>query len=102
MPERELREELLWPFERAIKEGHVMSVMPSYNEIDGVPSTASQFLLQRVLRQEWGFQGFVVSDYNAIEQLVDRHNVAGIDGRSGAPARSPPASISSCRTARDT
>ena len=76
VPERELREELLWPFERAISEGHVMSVMPSYNEIDGVPSTASQFLLQRVLRQEWGFQGFVVSDYNAIEQLADRHKVA--------------------------
>jgi beta-glucosidase len=77
VPERELREELLWPFERAIKEGHVMSVMPSYNEVDGVPSTASQFLLQRVLRQEWGFQGFVVSDYNAIEQLANRHKVAG-------------------------
>ena len=76
VPERELREELLWPFERAIKEGHVMSVMPSYNEVDGVPSTASQFLLQRVLRQEWGFQGFVVSDYNAIEQLANRHKVA--------------------------
>ena len=77
VPERELREALLWPFERAILEGHVMSVMPSYNEIDGVPSTASQFLLQRILRQEWGFQGFVVSDYNAIEQLADRHKVAG-------------------------
>ena len=77
VPERELREELLWPFERAIKEGHAMSVMPSYNEVDGVPSTASQFLLQRVLRQEWGFQGFVVSDYNAIEQLANRHKVAG-------------------------
>jgi beta-glucosidase-like glycosyl hydrolase len=76
VPERELREELLWPFERAITEGHVMSVMPSYNEVDGVPSTASQFLLQRVLRQEWGFQGFVVSDYNAIEQLANRHKVA--------------------------
>jgi beta-glucosidase len=76
VPERELREELLWPFERAITEGHVMSVMPSYNEVDGVPSTANQFLLQRVLRQEWGFQGFVVSDYNAIEQLANRHKVA--------------------------
>jgi beta-glucosidase len=76
VPERELREELLWPFERAIVEGRAMSVMPSYNEVDGVPSTASMFLLQRVLRQEWGFQGFVVSDYNAIEQLADRHKVA--------------------------
>ena len=77
VPERELREELLWPFERAIKEGQIASVMPSYNEIDGVPSTASAFLLDRVLRQEWGFQGMIVSDYNAIEQLAERHHVAG-------------------------
>src|SRR4051794_10095515 len=77
VPERLLREELLWPFERAIREGHVASVMPSYNEIDGVPSSASHFLLDRVLRQEWGFQGLVVADYNAIEQLADRHHVAG-------------------------
>jgi len=77
VPERLLREELLWPFERAIVEGKVLSVMPSYNELDGVPSHASQFLLRRVLRQEWGFQGFVVADYNAIEQLADRHKVAG-------------------------
>jgi beta-glucosidase len=76
VPERELREELLWPFERAIREGHAISVMPSYNEVDGVPSTASEFLLQRVLRQEWEFQGFVVSDYNAIEQLASRHQIA--------------------------
>ena len=47
VPERELREELLWPFERAITEGQIASVMPSYNEIDGVPSTASAFLLDR-------------------------------------------------------
>ena len=77
VPERELREELLWPFERAIREGHVAAVMPSYNEVDGVPSTASRFLLDKVLRQEWEFQGLVVSDYNAIEQLADRHRVAG-------------------------
>jgi len=76
VPERELREELLWPFERAIREGHIATVMPSYNEIDGIPSTASRFLLDKVLRQEWEFQGLVVSDYNAIEQLADRHGIA--------------------------
>jgi beta-glucosidase len=76
VPERELREELLWPFERAVREGQVAAVMPSYNEIDGVPSTASRFLLDRVLRGEWEFRGLVVSDYNAIEQLVDRHRIA--------------------------
>jgi beta-glucosidase len=77
VPERELREELLWPFERAVVEGHIAAVMPSYNEIDGVPSTASPFLLQRILRQEWAFRGAVVSDYNAIEELDRRHHVAG-------------------------
>ena len=88
VPERELREELLWPFERAVREGHVAAVMPSYNEIDGVPSTASRFLLDKVLRQEWEFQGLVVSDYNAIEQLADRHGIAALDGRGcGARAR---------------
>jgi beta-glucosidase len=42
-----------------------------------VPSTASAFLLDRVLRKEWGFKGMIVSDYNAIEQLAERHHVAG-------------------------
>jgi beta-glucosidase len=88
VPERELREALLWPFERAILEGHVAAVMPSYNEVDGVPSTASRFLLQRVLRQEWGFQGMVVSDYNAIEQLADRHHIAGSMAEAAALALS--------------
>jgi beta-glucosidase len=76
VPERELREELLWPFERAVREGHVAAVMPSYNEIDGVPSHKSRFLLEKVLRGEWGFSGLVVSDYFAIPQLQDRHAVA--------------------------
>lgn len=65
------------PFEAAVKQGHVTAVMPSYNEIDGVPSHASTWLLDKVLRQEWGFQGFVVSDYNGIDQLFNRHYVAG-------------------------
>ena len=86
VPERELREELLWPFERAIREGHVAAVMPSYNEIDGVPSTASRFLLDKVLRQEWEFQGLVVSDYNAIEQLADRHGIAASMAEAAALA----------------
>ena len=73
--ERELREEMLWPFERAVKEGHIAAVMPSYNEIDGVPSTASRFLLDQILRKEWGFQGMIVSDYNAVEQLTERHHI---------------------------
>src|SRR5215475_1661895 len=74
--ERILREIFLPTFEAAVKEAGVMSVMPSYNEIDGVPSHASHLLLQKILRQEWGFRGLVAADYNAIEQLQTLHHVA--------------------------
>ena len=74
--ERVLRDQYLFPFEAAIGEAGVMAVMPSYNEIDGVPSHKNRFLLQRILRQEWGFSGIVVSDYFAIEQLISQHGVA--------------------------
>jgi beta-glucosidase len=74
--ERILREVFLPSFKAAVTEGHIMSVMASYNEIDGVPSHANKWLLEKVLRQEWGFQGNVVSDYYAIPQLVDLHHVA--------------------------
>src|SRR5262245_29704534 len=80
--ERILREIFLPTFEAAVKEAGVMSVMPSYNEIDGVPSHASHFLLQKILRQEWGFRGLIAADYNAIEQLQTLHKVAA--NRAGA------------------
>jgi beta-glucosidase-like glycosyl hydrolase len=76
LPERLMRAELLVPFEAAIKEAGAFCVMPSYNEVDGVPSHANRWLLDDVLRREWGFRGLVVSDYFAIEQLVSRHHVA--------------------------
>jgi beta-glucosidase len=50
--------------------------MPSYNEIDGVPSHANRWLLQKLLREEWGFDGLVVSDYYAIPQMMDLHHLA--------------------------
>src|SRR5207247_5888920 len=74
--ERTLRDVFLYPFEVAIKEGGARSVMPSYNEVDGIPSHANRWLLHDVLRGEWGFDGVVVSDWFAIQQLVDRHGVA--------------------------
>ncbi|HEV7502704.1 MAG TPA: glycoside hydrolase family 3 N-terminal domain-containing protein, partial [Vicinamibacteria bacterium] len=74
--ERVLRDQYLFPFEAAITEAHPMAVMPSYNEMDGVPSHKNVWLLDHVLRQEWGFDGLVVSDYYAIDQLVSRHGVA--------------------------
>ena len=75
VPERLLRSELLVPFEAAVNAG-VFAVMPSYNEVDGVPSHANAWLLQDVLRGEWGFRGVIAADYFGIEQLVSRHRVA--------------------------
>jgi beta-glucosidase len=75
--ERVLRETFLQPFREAIREGGAVSVMASYNEIDGVPSHASKWLLREVLRKEWGFKGFVVSDYYAIWELSYRPETHG-------------------------
>lgn len=73
--ERSLRENFFPPFERAVTELPVMSVMASYNEIDGIPSHANKWLLTDVLRGEWGFKGAVVSDYFAIRELMTRHHM---------------------------
>ena len=74
--ERILRENFLVPFQAAVEEARAGSVMASYNEIDGVPSHINHWLLDRVLRQEWGFSGYVVSDGNGLQMLVDTHHVA--------------------------
>jgi beta-glucosidase len=74
--ERTLREFFFPPFEQAIARTGVSAVMPSYNEIDGVPSHANVWLLEKVLRGEWGFQGAVVSDYYAIGDLMNVHHIA--------------------------
>ncbi|MRW90505.1 beta-glucosidase [Duganella sp. FT80W] len=73
--ERTLREEFFPPFEKAIKEANVGCVMPSYNEIGGVPSHANHWLLHKVLREEWGFKGITVSDYFGINELITRHKL---------------------------
>lgn len=75
--ERELRTVMLKAFEPAIREGKAMSVMAAYHEIDGIPVTADSFLLKDILRDEWGFRGFVISDLGAIRRLYDVHHVAG-------------------------
>jgi len=67
--ERLLRDVFLYPFKMVLKEANPISFMPSYNEIDGVPSHANTWLLRDVLRGEWGFSGYVVSDYFAITEL---------------------------------
>jgi beta-glucosidase len=77
LPERELREVFLLPFEAAVVKAGVGSIMSAYHEIDGIPCTASGKLLTRILREEWGFKGFVVSDYGAVDMLVHTHRTAG-------------------------
>ncbi|AWB46750.1 beta-glucosidase [Paenibacillus sp. CAA11] len=77
---RELREVDLYPFKRAVEAG-AQSVMPAYNEIDGVPCTVSHELLEQILRKEWGFDGMVITDCGAIDMLAAGHDVAedGLD-----------------------
>ncbi len=67
--ERELRTYHLPPFEAAVKEADVNAIMPSYNELDGIPAHINSFLLKDILRDEWGFEGFVFSDYEGISML---------------------------------
>lgn len=73
--ERTLRENFFPPFERAVEELPIGAVMASYNEIDGLPSHANKWLLDDVLRKEWGFKGVIVSDYFAIREMVTRHKM---------------------------
>ncbi len=75
--ERVLRDVFLYPFQQIIEKAHPAAVMASYNEIDGVPSHANTWLLRQVLREEWGFEGFVVSDYFAITELFNREDTVG-------------------------
>ncbi|HUX20303.1 MAG TPA: glycoside hydrolase family 3 N-terminal domain-containing protein, partial [Spirochaetia bacterium] len=74
--ERELNDIFLLPFEMAVKIGKAGSVMPAYHDIDGEPSTTSRHYLTEVLRDQWGFDGLIVSDYEAISLLFDHHRVA--------------------------
>jgi len=84
--ERTLRDVFLYPFEVAIREAGARSVMPSYNEVDGVPSHANRWLLRDVLRGEWRFDGVIVSDWFAISQLADLHHVAADHGEAARRA----------------
>ncbi len=74
--ERELREAFFPPFRAVVERTGIAAVMPSYNEIDGVPSHANTWLLGDVLRGEWGFDGAIVSDYAGVEELHTFHKLA--------------------------
>ncbi|MGA2183805.1 MAG: glycoside hydrolase family 3 N-terminal domain-containing protein [Bryobacteraceae bacterium] len=74
--ERVLRESFLVAFRAAIEEAHAGSVMASYNEIDGIPAHVNTWLLDNVLRQEWGFKGYITSDGGGLQMLVETHHIA--------------------------
>ena len=74
--EREVRSILLKSFEPAVREGHAMGIMVGYADIDGVPCIANPWLTKTVLRKEWGFQGFTLSDAGAIGRLRSAHFLA--------------------------
>lgn len=73
---REMHQIHLYPFKKVIKESHPMGVMSSYNDWDGVPVTASYYFLTELLREEYGFDGYVVSDSEAVEYVHTKHRVA--------------------------
>ena len=73
---REMMQMYLYPFRRVIQEAHPMGVMSSYNDYDGVPITASYYFLTQLLREQFGFQGYVVSDSEAVEYVFSKHHVA--------------------------
>lgn len=73
---REMHQIYLYPFKKVIREAHPMGVMSSYNDWDGVPVTASYYFLTELLREEYGFDGYVVSDSEAVEFVHTKHRVA--------------------------
>ncbi|MEP7766223.1 glycoside hydrolase family 3 N-terminal domain-containing protein, partial [Sanguibacter sp. 26GB23] len=83
---REIADMYLPPFEMAVRDGGVRSVMNSYAEIDGVPMAANAEYLTTLLRETWGFDGVVVADYFAVAFLQVMHNVAADRGEAAALA----------------
>ncbi len=81
MSDRVLRDVYLPPYKAAIEEG-AWTVMTSFNELDGVPASGSSYLLTDILRGEWGFKGFVVTDYTSINEMV-MHGVVADEKEAG-------------------
>jgi beta-glucosidase len=82
----DLADTYLPAFRAAVVEGHVASVMCVYNAVNGIPGCASPFLLQRTLRDSWGFKGFVVSDCNAINDINTGHHYVDSEPAAAAAA----------------
>lgn len=84
--QRELADVLLPPFEMAVRESGVRSVMHAYTDLDGIPTAADASLLTGLLRDTWGFSGTVVADYFGVAFLKNLHGVAGSLGEAAAAA----------------
>ena len=84
IPEIELRNVYLPPFQAAVDAG-VATLMPSFSELNGIPPTGSEFLLRQVLRDEWHFDGFVISDWDSVRQLRT-HGLTENDAESALAA----------------
>jgi len=88
MSERMLREVYLPPYKAAIDAG-ALTVMTAFNDLNGIPATANKFLFDQILRKEWGFKGFVVTDYTAIMELLyhgvakDKHEASALAMNAG-------------------
>lgn len=76
IPPRELEETYLYPFEAAVRSGGLKAIMPAYHELDGVPCHTNVELIRKTLREKWGFDGIVVSDYFAINLIHTCHRAA--------------------------
>ena len=83
---RELRDEQLLPFEAAVRLAGMACMMPAYCDVDGLPCHASSELLTTILRDEWGFDGIVASDYTAVQMLVGQHRLTGDLGTAAGMA----------------
>jgi beta-glucosidase len=71
-----MQELYLAPFRAAVRDAGALGVMSSYNDYDGVPVSASSYFLTDILRGQWGFRGYVVSDSRAVEFVYEKHHVA--------------------------
>lgn len=83
---QDLHEFYLFPFEASVREGRAASIMGAYNRLNGEPCCASATLLKRILREEWGFEGYVVSDCEAIRDIWEHHRVVDTPAEAAALA----------------
>ncbi|HEX4084908.1 MAG TPA: glycoside hydrolase family 3 C-terminal domain-containing protein [Chthoniobacteraceae bacterium] len=86
LSDRVMREIFLPPFRAAVEGAHAGGIMAAYSTWNGVPDNASTELLQRILRQEWGFNGYVVSDCGAPEHFIHKHGIASTPEEAAALA----------------